>query len=172
MRMSIFLLCSMFFITPALAKNVIEHGSFSQEKHFKGFSKPFISKGIFELNEEGLTWQVQSPVKSTLFIKQGQVYTLDSQGNEQLQQGAEPYVSLLRAILKHDRAALAEQFTINKSVEPNCEILLPNQALLKHVFSQFELCFDANKVTTVRLQEPNENFTLLRFSYTENEQQK
>ena len=118
MRMSIFLLCSMFFITPALAKNVIEHGSFSQEKHFKGFSKPFISKGIFELNEEGLTWQVQSPVKSTLFIKQGQVYTLDSQGNEQLQKGAEPYVSLLRAILKHDRAALAEQFTINKIV--NC----------------------------------------------------
>ena len=169
MRLSVLLLSVLVFFPVFASSAVTEQGTFSQEKHFKGFNKPFISTGSFELAEDGLTWQVESPVKSTLLIKQGQVYTLNAKGEPQLQKGAEPYVNLLQAILKHDEVALAEQFTMAEHAEPGCQTLLPKDDLLKQLFSQFELCVAAEQVSRVRLQEVNGNFTVLRFAYPHKE---
>ena len=54
MRLSVLLLSVLVFFPVFASSAVTEQGTFSQEKHFKGFSKPFISTGSFELAEDGL----------------------------------------------------------------------------------------------------------------------
>ena len=51
MRLSVLLLSVLVLFPVFVSSAVIEQGTFSQEKHFKGFSKPFISTGSFELAE-------------------------------------------------------------------------------------------------------------------------
>ncbi|WP_462168120.1 outer membrane lipoprotein carrier protein LolA [Pseudoalteromonas lipolytica] len=166
MRNSLLMLLCFMMAWPLMADQVgLKQGTFSQEKHFKGFTKPFISEGLFKLTEQGIIWQVESPIKSKLVIKQGQVYTYNERGEAQLQKGAEPYVALLQAIIKHDKAALALQFDTREHADNDCQLLLPNDEMLQQIFSQFTVCADEKNVNSVRLQEINGNVTLLRFSY-------
>ncbi|MDQ9091766.1 outer membrane lipoprotein carrier protein LolA [Pseudoalteromonas haloplanktis] len=141
-------------------------GEFSQEKYFAGFTKPFISSGVFLLDAEQLKWQVTKPVTNTLLIKNGQVYLENAQGEVVLQPGAAPFVSLLQAIISHDLDALKPQFTFSADTQEGCSLLLPKDQLLSQLFVSFQLCVVSGNVQQVRLNEHNANYTIIRFNYS------
>lgn len=166
-RLIIFsLACFLTTLTYASELSLNKSGKFSQEKYFAGFAKPFISSGVFVLEPEQLKWQVTKPITSTLLIKNGQVYVEDSQGDAVLQPGAAPFVNLLQAIITHDLGALEQQFTIANDTQAGCSLLLPEDQLLSQLFVSFQLCALDGNVQQVRLNEHNNNYTIIHFEYT------
>lgn len=158
--------CLLTTVISASEQPLDKAGKFSQEKYFAGFSKPFISSGVFVLEQEQLKWQVTKPITSTLLIKNGQVYVEDSQGDAVIQPGAAPFVNLLQAIITNDLSALEQQFTIANDTQAGCSLLLPKDQLLSQLFVSFQLCALDGNVQQVRLNEHNNNYTIIHFEYT------
>ncbi|HEA17991.1 MAG TPA: outer membrane lipoprotein carrier protein LolA [Pseudoalteromonas prydzensis] len=164
----LFLFCLGCLLTTIISASEQPHnkvGEFSQEKYFAGFTKPFISSGVFTLDPEQLKWQVTKPVINTLLIKSGQVYVENAQGEAVLQAGAAPFVNLLQAIISHDLDALGQQFTLSDDTQAGCSLLLPKDQLLSQLFVSFQLCTSDGNVQQVRLNEHNANYTIIHFNY-------
>ena len=140
-------------------------GEFKQYKQFNGFAKPFISSGVFSLIDEKLIWQVKMPVESMLIIENGKVLAQNANGELIPQPGSEQFVGLLSDLLSVNMSALETRFDIAK-MQGSCTQLIPKEAMLKQLFSDFILCETAKQVSSITLNEHSRNNTKIEFTYS------
>lgn len=153
---------SIFFCASVCATAHLS-GEFKQSKHFAGFSKPFVSEGVFTLEDKKLNWHVMKPVESTLLIENGHVFVKNNEGKLEPQPGSEQFVGLLTDLLAMDIAALQARFDVTEQEE--CLILIPKDTLLSQLFSNFILCENNKRVNSLTLNEHAGSNTLIEFYY-------
>lgn len=153
-----------------LGQPAVLRGEFAQSKQVAGFKKALLSKGDFLVaRERGVVWRTREPFAGVLKLTPNEIVA--TQGGElafRLTASAEPSVrvinGLMFSLLNGDIAALAEQFTLDGSVEGKSWTmsLLPKQAAFAKVLTRIELSGDLY-VRRIAMHEANGDRTVIQF---------
>lgn len=131
-------------LSAQLAKPAVVRGPLIQEKHLRALPKPLTSRGQFVLSgEQGLLWQLQSPLKQDYRINQNGIAKRTANGWQQQpgQDVAAQQSRLFLAVLKGDHTGLARDFQLELSgTADDWQLsLTPNSLLLKQIFSRIQI---------------------------------
>jgi hypothetical protein len=131
-------------LSAQLAKPAVVRGPLIQEKHLRALPKPLTSRGQFVLSgEQGLLWQLQSPLKQDYRINQNGIAKRTTNGWQQQpgQDVAAQQSRLFLAVLKGDHTGLARDFQLELSgTADDWQLsLTPNSLLLKQIFSRIQI---------------------------------
>lgn len=148
-------------INKQLAKAPLTQGKFQQEKRLKFLTKPLISNGHFFYHQnQGVIWQTQTPVQSTLIINDAAM--LSDQGKQNLPPA---FGSVFKALLGGEINTLAQNFIVTaKQQAKSWQLeLKPNNAMLQQAISTISISGDT-EVREWELQETSGNLTSIQFS--------
>lgn len=153
-------------LSQQLAKPLVIHGRFIQEKHLRALAQPLTSKGRFVLaKNQGLLWSLQSPLQQDYRITTQGIDRRDANGWQKMAQksaGTEQN-RLFLAVLQGDSRGLQRDFELQLQGDARqwTLTLLPRSLLLKQVFSQINIEGGA-LVQRIELLETQGDSTLLR----------
>ncbi|WP_158972318.1 outer-membrane lipoprotein carrier protein LolA [Paraglaciecola sp. L3A3] len=135
-----------------------QQGSFTQEKHLKALSRPFITKGQYTyIPETGLNWHTQQPVNNQLQINQDGIAELQTDGSFKVLTADTSISQLLLPIFSADLAALKKQFDITESIEGL--LLAPSNPKIQKFIKSIALKVSANELQQIDLYEQNGTLT-------------
>ncbi|MGN8102750.1 outer membrane lipoprotein carrier protein LolA [uncultured Pseudomonas sp.] len=153
-------------LSDQLAKPLVIHGNFTQEKHLRALPQPLVSKGTFVLaKDHGLLWLLKTPLQQDYRITSRGIARRDANGWQLLPNksaGAEQN-RLFLAVLQGDSSGLQRDFDLQLQGEAQQWklTLTPRSLLLKQVFTQINIDGGA-LVRTIELLETQGDSTLLR----------
>lgn len=153
-------------LSAQLAKPVVIHGDFIQEKHLRALPQPLTSKGKFVLAKDfGLLWLLATPLKQDYRISAAGIARRDAHGWQLLPNksaGAEQN-KLFLAVLQGDSSGLQRDFDLQLTGEPSAWnlTLTPRSLLLQQVFKQINID-GGDLVQRIELLETQGDSTVLR----------
>ena len=155
-----------------LAQPAVLRGQFEQSKQLQGFRNPLVSRGDFLLlRERGVAWDTREPFPSSTLLTRERLLTRLPDGSTRVvldattSPGMAAVNSLLMALVAGDLAALAQQFDLDETLEPDGKwalVLHPRSATLKRVFQRITLRGD-RWVRAVDIEEAAGDRTQIRF---------
>jgi len=159
----------------AWAKNIttfaIASGTFTQEKYFKVLKHPIRSAGEIHVDQSlGLIWQTNTPVFSSLILKNQQLFTHDGISPIKKIKGGNTLATVILQALTGNIEALNTQFTL-ETTERNCIQLVPKSSQLTQVIQAINLCSSTTLAQAfildrITLLEHSGNYTKINFTLT------
>jgi outer membrane lipoprotein-sorting protein len=157
-------------VKDAAGKVTSVSAEFTQEKHMRILSHPFVSKGVlYYQTPESLRWEYQSPVRSILLMHNGKTRRY-IQGKEGLIEdtGADP--QFLQIVLQEMTQWLGGRFDENSSFTALFEqgrkiVLTPRQKSISMLIRRIELVLSDRPglMESVTIYESQDSFTRLTF---------
>lgn len=156
----------------ANVESLVQKGSFEQERKLKLISKPFISKGQFEINDEFFIWITKSPFEVQYRVTEnlieetvdGVVTTHKLEANPQMAAFAQVFASLV----KLEQTVLEEHFELKSEISDNDWrlLLIPKQEPINKVFQGIVIRGD-NKIRSIKTQTLSGDTNFIKLMYEE-----
>lgn len=153
-----------------LSATPVVRANFEQHKKLASLNKTYVSKGtiLFHKNQ-GVLWQIQSPVKADLIVTQKKLVQKTQRTSSQIEVDKTPYGSVATMFLQlmsGNEAALAKNFTVVSARYTPAEwnvTLKPKSSLFKKLFVQVD-AQGQRYVDRIVIHEQARNSTTIRFS--------
>lgn len=143
-------------------------GRFTQERHISVLSLPLVSSGMFSYQQnDGLLWQTETPIKSTIKINQRQgVLTGADLDSLKVVPSSQILAEIFLGVFSGNEEHLSKIFTISPADKENYQVkLTPDDSSLEKYVSVIYLGFtDKQQLQSIRLQEANGDRSDIRLS--------